>query len=405
MRDASAASSAPVSRGFLSMSRRHPQNAAVRLGARSLVIVGMLAVSATFASMHKAVTIDYDGRIETVGAYGHTVDELLASQGVDAGPDDLVQPGLDAVPSTGSLIVVRSAHDVEVEIDGEAKTVRTTAKTVGEFLATLGERGNGAVTSGSRSDPIGRDLLRVTTMKDVHISVDGAMQAITTSAESVGDVLAEAGITLAPLDETSVPQGAAAVDGMIVVVSRGDSDADTVTEVVPFDVTEVEDPSLPEGHRVVVQQGYVGEAVTSYAVKILDGQEVSRAVVAQRITQEAREEIVHVGTMTIADVVVDPGSARAVAKAKVADRGWGSDQFQCLDKLWQKESGWRVDAANPSSSAYGIPQALPGSKMASAGDDWRTNAATQIEWGLGYISGRYGTPCDAWAHSVSVGWY
>lgn len=387
------------------MSRRHPQNAAVRFGARAMVIGGIVGVTVTFASLHKAVTIDYDGRVESVGAYGHTVEELLSSQGVDAGPDDLVQPALDSIPPMGALIVVRTAHDVDVEIDGETTTVRTTATTVGEFLATLGDRGNGAITSASRSEPLGRDLLRVTTLKDVHISVDGAMQQVTTSAESVGDVLTEAGISMAPLDETSVPQGAAAVDGMIIVVSRGDSDADTVTEVLPFDVEEVEDNSLPEGSRLVAQAGRVGEAVTSYAVKLLDGDEVSRSVVAQRVVTEPRDEIVHVGTMTVADIVVDPGSARAVAKAKVADRGWGSEQFQCLDKLWQKESGWNVSAANPTSSAYGIPQALPGSKMASAGADWETNAATQIEWGLGYITDRYGTPCDAWAHSVSVGWY
>jgi hypothetical protein len=104
-------------------------------------------------------------------------------------------------------------------------------------------------------------------------------------------------------------------------------------------------------------------------------------------------------------VVPDPGSAQAYAAGAVAARGWGSGEFDCLVALWNKESGWRVNAMNPSSGAYGIPQALPGSKMATAGDDWATNAATQIEWGLGYISGRYGTPCGAWAHSQAVGWY
>ncbi len=103
--------------------------------------------------------------------------------------------------------------------------------------------------------------------------------------------------------------------------------------------------------------------------------------------------------------VPDPGSAQAIAHDKVVARGWGEDQFNCLVSLWNKESGWRVNAANSSSGAYGIPQALPGSKMASAGADWETNAGTQIEWGLGYVSGRYGTPCGAWAHSVDNGWY
>lgn len=105
------------------------------------------------------------------------------------------------------------------------------------------------------------------------------------------------------------------------------------------------------------------------------------------------------------DVNVDPASAQGIARSMTASSyGWGDDQFACLVSLWNKESGWRVNAAN-GSGAYGIPQALPGSKMASAGADWQTNPATQIAWGLGYISGRYGTPCGAWGHSQSTGWY
>ena len=106
-----------------------------------------------------------------------------------------------------------------------------------------------------------------------------------------------------------------------------------------------------------------------------------------------------------AAAVPNPGSAQAYAFGAVAARGWGEDQYSCLVSLWQKESGWRVNAQNQSSGAYGIPQALPGSKMATAGGDWATNAGTQIEWGLGYITARYGTPCGAWAKSQASGWY
>jgi hypothetical protein len=99
------------------------------------------------------------------------------------------------------------------------------------------------------------------------------------------------------------------------------------------------------------------------------------------------------------------GSPQQIAMAMLGSYGWSSSQFSCLDSLWNHESGWNVSAANPSSGAYGIPQALPGSKMASAGADWQTNAATQIRWGLGYIKGTYGSPCGAWAHEESTGWY
>jgi len=103
--------------------------------------------------------------------------------------------------------------------------------------------------------------------------------------------------------------------------------------------------------------------------------------------------------------VPDPGTAQAIAYEMVVAKGWGANEFDCLVALWNRESHWNVYANNPSSGAYGIPQALPGNKMASAGADWATNPATQITWGLGYIAGRYSTPCGAWAHSEEVGWY
>lgn len=96
---------------------------------------------------------------------------------------------------------------------------------------------------------------------------------------------------------------------------------------------------------------------------------------------------------------------RAIGCTLLLEAGFGIDQMSCLDNLWTRESGWNHLAQNPSSGAYGIPQALPGSKMASHGDDWQTNPATQIRWGLSYISGRYGTPCGAWQFFQNNGWY
>ncbi|HTS99374.1 MAG TPA: lytic transglycosylase domain-containing protein [Streptosporangiaceae bacterium] len=103
--------------------------------------------------------------------------------------------------------------------------------------------------------------------------------------------------------------------------------------------------------------------------------------------------------------VTPSGSAQQIALGMLGSYGWSSSQFSCLASLWNQESGWNVYASNPSSGAYGIPQALPGSKMASAGPDWQTDAATQIRWGLGYIKSLYGSPCGAWAHEEADGWY
>lgn len=113
---------------------------------------------------------------------------------------------------------------------------------------------------------------------------------------------------------------------------------------------------------------------------------------------------------------VAPGSAKAIAQQIMPTFGWSSgSEFVCLDSLWSKESGWRINAQNngfapssphiPENQAYGIPQAGPGAKMATIGPDWKTNPSTQIKWGLTYIKAVYGTPCGAWAHSVANNWY
>lgn len=121
----------------------------------------------------------------------------------------------------------------------------------------------------------------------------------------------------------------------------------------------------------------------------------------------AREEFTVVGGYLMAPAAgrPDPGTAQAIALNLASARGWDDDEFNCLVALWSKESGWNHFAMNPSSGAYGIPQALPGDKMASAGADWATNPETQIVWGLGYIAARYGSPCMAWGHSQQKNWY
>jgi hypothetical protein len=107
------------------------------------------------------------------------------------------------------------------------------------------------------------------------------------------------------------------------------------------------------------------------------------------------------GTAPPVGAVNDPAGAKAYAATKVG----GGAEYTCLVQLWNKESGWRTNASNPSSGAYGIPQSLPGNKMASFGLDWQTNYRTQVDWGISYIQSSYGTMCSAWAHSVAHNWY
>ena len=163
--------------------------------------------------------------------------------------------------------------------------------------------------------------------------------------------------------------------------------------------------------RVVVDTLYAQLASLRDSTAALErqyqaGEQLRQAEEARRLAAEAASgSTVDVGGAPPPGVVVDVAGAKAYAAAAVARYGWGSGEYQCLLKLWTRESSWRADAYNASSGAYGIPQSLPGSKMASAGADWRTNAATQIEWGLSYIADRYGSPCGAWAHSERFNWY
>jgi resuscitation-promoting factor RpfB len=369
-------------------------------------VVGVLAgVSGVYVANAATLTIDYNGDVRTVGVYGDTVAEALASQHIELERDDVVQPAATSAVGAGGTVVVRTSRDVTVELDGQIMTLRTTAGTVGELLAALGPRGDGAVATASRTTQLDRDPVRFSTVKEVNIAVDGSVLEFSTTRSTVRSVFEEAGIALAKGDVTSVPLDAAAVDGMIVMVSRDASSSRTVTEVVPFETETVEDPSLPQGYESIRTAGVAGEAKVTYEVKTVGGAVVERTLVDRKVTRKPVNEVLVVGTMDVATAPVDPGSARALGQAMAAERGWGADEFSCLDQLWQKESGWRWNADNPSSEAYGIAQANPGSKMATVGSDWLTNPATQIEWGLGYISGRYGTPCGAWAHSVDIGWY
>jgi hypothetical protein len=165
------------------------------------------------------------------------------------------------------------------------------------------------------------------------------------------------------------------------------------------------------GNRAAASRSRLGPALADFQAQHAQAQVASaRAAARARVLAAARARAAKLAASTPAvsrpaATVAASGSPQAIAQAMLGSYGWSASQFSCLNDLWSRESGWSTTADNPSSGAYGIPQAMPGSKMASAGPDWETDAATQIKWGLGYIKGSYGSPCDAWAHEESAGWY
>ncbi|PWB96509.1 hypothetical protein [Homoserinimonas hongtaonis] len=177
----------------------------------------------------------------------------------------------------------------------------------------------------------------------------------------------------------------------------------SLTERATLEVEVVEDlieqasAAIPAVEAAIVEADRVAAEAAAAAA----------AAEAERVAAEAAEAAQAAAAAEAARAAsATPAGAQAIARDMMASKyGWGSDQASCLVNLWQKESGWRVDAYNASSGATGIPQSLPGSKMATHGADWKTNASTQISWGLDYIKRAYGTPCGAWGHSQSVNWY
>jgi hypothetical protein len=143
------------------------------------------------------------------------------------------------------------------------------------------------------------------------------------------------------------------------------------------------------------EQSTASQAVQAYQIRDAAAELSAAASQSNQPTKAA--------TVTVTAAV--SRSPQRVAEAMLGSFRWSASQFSCLDPLWAHESGWNVTAYNAGSGAYGIPQALPGSRMASAGPDWQTDAATQIRWGLEYIKDTYGSPCGAWDHELATGWY
>lgn len=214
---------------------------------------------------------------------------------------------------------------------------------------------------------------------------------------------------------TAAQEAAAGADALSAEVAASGLDLGTSAPAVDTaelhdDIEELADrastPPLELSLLTVTAQQRTTEVVAETAelqTAFAAAQEAKAA--ADAAAAQAAEEQRQAAAAAALAAANTPEGAKATAREMAASRyGWGEDQFSCLVSLWNKESGWNYKAYNPS-GATGIPQALPGSKMAAAGSDWQTNASTQVAWGLGYIDSVYGTPCSAWGHSQATNWY
>ncbi len=218
----------------------------------------------------------------------------------------------------------------------------------------------------------------------------------------------ESGLSAPTAEALPTPSAEATSPPIVATGDEAETTVETIEEPLePESITQT-DKYLPVGYKKVVSRGDPGLQLAMYSVTSVNGVETDRELLASFVVKQPTHDVVSVGALVVPSRgPIVPGSNRDIGRQLAASWGWTGIEWLCLDNLFERESNWRTTADNPTSSAYGIPQALPGSRMASAGADWLTNPATQITWGLGYIKGRYGTPCGAWGKwsERSPHWY
>ena len=469
---ASAASALHVLGGHVRAFAPSPR---VVLGVAAMASVGVLGIAGVgVASSHTTVMLEVNGVSRPVTAWGNTVADALKVANVSVGSGDLVQPGVAETVREGDTIVVRTSKAYTVTVDGEPRTLWTTAASADSILADAAPLGTTVTLAADRS--ASRDELTplVSRPRNVIVNADGTTREVAVRpGQDARGILEAAGVSVHALDRVTVENDA--TGELAITVSRVTRGQATETVDIPFSETTTTSSDMFVGESQVTTTGVNG--VTTWTVwQEKDGDQVLTSVpitehsTSQPVTQvrsegtkeatptalvaagidpkatleektesdgttsvryraklgsiSTKEEIAEItGEAKNADQATAAAAAaaaaeagavpttysgedpRSLAKPLVAAQGWSDSEYQCLVLLWNRESQWNPYAENASSGAYGIPQSLPGSKMASAGADWRTNPITQINWGIGYIKGRYGTPCSAWAHSNAVGWY
>lgn len=379
----------------------------VKYGLNGAVIAGLVALPALWNTVDKSVDLVVDGRPHQVQTTARTVGQVIASEGYRVTAHDLLAPAAASHVGDGTRIVLRRGRLLHLDVDGVRTDVWTTAPTVAQALAELGYSSSDFVSvSRSRRLPLGATDIAIRSPRVITVVHDGKRDQVTTTEATVADVLDDLGVALGKNDRLSVAETSQVVAGEVITIQRVTRKIVTRINLLPFKVVKRSDATLRQGVTQIIRPGKKGRSRDTYALVYIDGKIAGRTLLHTVVLSAPRTQVEKVGTLLAPTAPApSPGTAKAIAHDLIANYGWGDSQYDCLVVLWDSESGWNVHASNPSTGAYGIPQALPGDKMSTAGPDWENNATTQIKWGLGYIDERYGTPCNAWSYWKSNGWY
>lgn len=381
------------------------------------VVIGFFIVSTRTAGAEakpvngeRLLTV-HDGGVDRVILTRATnLSDAFKEADITLDPQDLVEPGLDheLVASNYDINVYR-ARPVTI-VDGSVRqkvlspyqTAPQIAQQAGITLYPEDQADVDVSTVNAGYQDVGLQVTVDRAMPFTFVLYGKTMTA-RTQATTVEAMLKEKDITLGANDRVSVDGSTAISPDLTVRVWREGKQTVTVDEEVSFETETIKDADRPTSYKEVKTPGTKGSRSVTYEVTVQDGQEVARTEIASLVTKEPVKQVEVVGSKL--PTPTNPTEAQALGHQMMLDFGYGEDQWPCLYNLWMRESGWRTTAGNVSSGAYGIPQALPASKMAVYGADYLTNASVQITWGLNYIKGRYSTPCGAWDSFQAKGWY
>jgi uncharacterized protein YabE (DUF348 family) len=274
------------------------QGRAARVTATAVVLGGVAGGAAAYLHSGKTVTLTVDGASRTVDADADTVQALLADEQVPVTSRDIVAPGLAAPLKDGQQVVVRYARPLTVTVDGLKRTYWTTALTVDDALNVLSIRAEGARLSASRSMPLGRQGLElaISTPKTVTLTADGRSRAVTTTAQTVSQLLTEQGVAVDGDDKLSVGAGDAVVNKLAVTVTRISHRQTALVETVPFGTVRTTSSRLYAGTTKVVTAGKPGSRRAVYDVVRTDGKKTAQTFLSATLVTAPVDQVVEVGT-------------------------------------------------------------------------------------------------------------
>lgn len=314
----------------------------VKVGTQVVVLVALVLGLVAFVGNNKTITLNVDGKVSSVQTFGGTVGQVVKGAQVELQPSDRVSPSADSRVQDGSVINVNLAKAVKVSLDGAERTINTTSPTVEGLVTELGVASASEVSVPKDAQlSVSGSFVAISTPKTVSIVADGKAAQTTTTASTVSQLLADAGVTLGASDRTSQPGNAPVVNDMVIKVSRIDlSQTAETTEPVPFETVSTESAELFKGQKDVTQAGVAGTLNKSFKLVIVDGREASRTLVSEAVSVQPVTEKVTVGTKAKPKPAAQAGNTGAAAPAMMNEAMW--------NKIAQCEStgNWSINNGN-----------------------------------------------------------